>query len=195
MTRATCTIAAIALVCGTGTAAPLVTFESPCECHDNHGKGRWSVKNDPSTPPTDARAIKSVTPSQMYGWPGIGVQLSWQSERTGIENNWYALTGRVVGVKVEADGDLHLAPQDVIGNKPGIVVCEGLAKPQWCEIRQTVFNWTRTRFPLHIRSTRKLTLDQAPVITVIGKAFWDIGHAPKGGSNRRKYMPGVVATH
>jgi hypothetical protein len=32
----------------------------------------------------------------MYGWPGIGVQLDWQSERTGIENNWYALTGRVV---------------------------------------------------------------------------------------------------
>jgi hypothetical protein len=27
------------------------------------------------------------------------------------------------------------------------------------------------------------------IITVIGKAFWDVGHAPKDQSNRRKYMP------
>jgi hypothetical protein len=37
---------------------------------------------------------------------------------------------------------------------------------------------------------KKLTLDQTPVITVTGKAFFDIGHAPKDQSNRRKYMPG-----
>ncbi len=30
----------------------------------------------------------------------------------------------------------------------------------------------------HFRSARKLTLNEAPVVTVIGKAFWDIGHAP-----------------
>jgi hypothetical protein len=59
------------------------------------------------------------------------------------------------------------------------IVCEVPAKPQWCEIRTTVFSWTATRFPLHIRSTRKLTLSQAPIITVVGKAFWDIGHAPQ----------------
>jgi hypothetical protein len=75
------------------------------------------------------------------------------------------------------------------GDEPGIVVVEVPAKPQWCEIRQTVFGWTRTRFPLHIQSTRKLTLNTAPVVTVIGKAFWDIGHAPRDGSNRRKRLP------
>jgi hypothetical protein len=32
-------------------------------------------------------------------------------------------------------------------------------------------------------------LGQSPIITVIGKAFWDVGHAPKDQSNRRKYMP------
>jgi hypothetical protein len=63
------------------------------------------------------------------------------------------------------------------------------AKPQSCEVRTTVFGWTRTRFPLHIRSTRKLTVSHAPVVTVIGKAFWDIGHAPKDQSNRRKRLP------
>jgi hypothetical protein len=121
MRSATFTIAAIAFLCSAAapTSSP-VTFESPCECRDNHGKGRWAVKNDPSLPPTDARAIQAVTPSEMYGWPGIDVQLTWQSERTGIENKWYALTGRVVAVKVEADGDLHLALQDATGNKPGI---------------------------------------------------------------------------
>jgi hypothetical protein len=43
-------------------------------------------------------------------------------------------------VKVEADGDLHVALADATGNKPGIVVCEVPAKPQWCEIRTTVFS-------------------------------------------------------
>jgi hypothetical protein len=74
------------------------------------------------------------------------------------------------------------------GDKPGTVVCEIPAEPQWCELRQMVFNWTRTRFPLHIHSSRKLTMNEAPVVTVIGKAFWDIGHAPKDQSNRRKRL-------
>ncbi|MFZ3377697.1 MAG: hypothetical protein WA183_19285 [Chthoniobacterales bacterium] len=52
------------------------------------------------------------------------MQLTWQSERTGIEQKWFALTGRVVAAKVEADGDLHLAIGDATGNKPGVVVCE-----------------------------------------------------------------------
>jgi hypothetical protein len=39
------------------------------------------------------------------------------------------------------------------------------------------------------RDTKKLTFGQSPIITVIGKAFWDVGHAPKDQGNRRKYMP------
>jgi hypothetical protein len=38
----------------------------------------------------------------VYGWPGIGVQLNLQSERTERENNWYSRAGRIVAVKVEA---------------------------------------------------------------------------------------------
>ena len=37
-----------------------VAYESPCECRDAHGKARLAVKNDPSTPPTDASAIQPV---------------------------------------------------------------------------------------------------------------------------------------
>jgi hypothetical protein len=55
MNREAFTIAAIAFVCI--AAAPPVTFESPCECRDNHGQHRWSVKIDPSLPPADASAI------------------------------------------------------------------------------------------------------------------------------------------
>jgi hypothetical protein len=138
MMRTELAIAAVGFLCSTAAAAPLVTFESPCECRDNHGEGRWAVKNGASLPPADASAIQSVTPSDMYGWPGIDAQLTWQSERTGIENKWFALTGRVVAVKVEADGDLHLALQDATGDKPGIVICEIPGKPEWCEIRNTV---------------------------------------------------------
>jgi hypothetical protein len=68
------------------------------------------------------------------------VHLTGQSQRTGIENKWYALTGRVVAAKAETDGDLHIELQDASGNKPGIVVCEVPAKPQWCSIRETVFS-------------------------------------------------------
>ena len=122
MIRRRLAVAAIALACSSAVAAPLVTFESPCECRDNHGKARWAEKNDPSLPPTDASAIQAVTPSDIYSWPGPDVPLTQSSESTGIENKWFALTGRVVALKVEADGDLHIALQDATGDKPGIVV-------------------------------------------------------------------------
>jgi hypothetical protein len=54
---------------------------------------------------TDASAIQTVTPSDVFGCAGIDVHLTMQSERTEIENNWYALTGHVVALIVEADGD------------------------------------------------------------------------------------------
>ena len=70
---------------------------------------------------TDANAIESVTPSDIYRWPGPDVPLTQSPERTGIENQWFALTARVVALKVEADGDLHIALQDATGEKPGIL--------------------------------------------------------------------------
>jgi len=174
--------------------SPPVTFESPCECRDIHGKHRWSVKIDPSTPPTDASAIQAVTPSDIFSWPGPDVYLTTKSERIGIENKWFALTGRVVALKVETDGDIHIALQDAIGDKPGIVVVEVPEKPQWCSIRETVFSWTRTRFPFHTSSSKKLNITDPPIITVVGKAFFDIGHSLKDQkSNRRSHLPGYAA--
>ena len=118
-----------------------------------------------------------------------GGEVHQQSKRTGVEQKWFSLTGRVVAMKVEADGDLHIALSDATGNKQGIVVVEIPLGLQWCDIRTTVFSWTPIRFPLQTRSTKRLKVINPPIIAVIGKAFWDIGHAPKDQSNRRKYMP------
>jgi hypothetical protein len=67
-------------------------------------------------------------------------------------------------VVVEATGQLGYPESDIVG----IVVVEVPAKPQWCSIRNDVFSWTRTRFPFHTSPAKKLTLNQTPVITVIG---------------------------
>jgi hypothetical protein len=40
---------------------------------------------------------------------------------------------------------------------------------------------------------KKLNVTDPPIVTVVGKAFFDIGHAPKDQSNRRKYLPGYAA--
>jgi hypothetical protein len=167
MNPAKVTIAAIALLNGAAVATPsLVVFDSPCSCHGDHGKARLTVKIDASVPPANADAILPVTPSDVFSWPGPDGRLMRQSQRTGIENRWFALTGRVLAIKAEMDGDLHIALADRSGDKPGIVVAEVPAKPQWCELRKMIFSWTGTRFPLHIRSARKLRIEQAPIITV-----------------------------
>ena len=123
----------------------------------------------------------------------MDVQVTMQSERTGIENNWYALTGRIADLMVEPDGDLHIALHDATGSKMGIVSCEIPVGPQWCSLRTTVFSWTSTKFPFHTSSTKRLMFTGSLIITVVGKAFWDIGHAPKDRSNHRKYMPEYAA--
>ena len=157
--RVTFTIATLAFLCCAAAATPpLVTFESPCSCHDNHGKHRWSVKIDPSLPPTDANAIQSVTPSDVYSWPGPDVPLTQSSQRTGIENKWFALTGRVVVLKVETDGDLHIALQDAAGNNVGTVSAEIPVGPRWCEIRQAVFGWTTQKFPFGVKNAHGLKI-------------------------------------
>jgi hypothetical protein len=190
MTRAAFTIA-VAFVCS--AAAPLVTYQSPCECRDNHGKHRWAEKNDPALPPTDASAIQAVTPSDIFNWQGPTEYLVPSSERIWSEQKWYTLTGRLVDLRAEEDGDLHIALQDATGDKPGVLVVEIPAKPQWCELRQIVFGWTQAQFPFRVRSGRKLKITQPLIITVVGKAFFDIGHAPADQSNRRRDLEGYAA--
>jgi hypothetical protein len=55
------------------------------------------------------------------------------------EQKWYALTGRVVDAKVEADGEIQLAFQDADSKGAGTVTAEIPVGPKWCEIGQIVF--------------------------------------------------------
>jgi hypothetical protein len=119
MMRATFTIAAIAFLFSAAAAAPPVSFESPCECRDAHGKARLAVKNDPSTPPADASAIQAVTPSDIYSWPGPDAHLTGQSGRTGIENKWFALTA---ALRLLADTHVSLLVYNLAGHgKPSAI--------------------------------------------------------------------------
>jgi hypothetical protein len=43
MMREAFTIATVAFLCIAAATSPPVTFESPCECRDNHGEHRWAV--------------------------------------------------------------------------------------------------------------------------------------------------------
>jgi hypothetical protein len=169
-------------------AAPEVIFVSPCECRSFHGKNRWIAKNDLSPVPLDKSTIQSITPSQIFAWEGLAPNVlltGTTEERMPSEQKWYALTGRIVGLKVEADGDIHIALQDATGNAVGTVSAEIPVGPKWCEIRQTVFDWTIQGFPFRVKTAKKLKIRQPHVITVIGKAFYDVAHAPANRSNRR----------
>jgi hypothetical protein len=189
--RTTFTIA-VAFLCSTAAAAPLVTFESLCECVDNNGKHRWTEKNDPALPPTGPSAIQAVTPSEIFSWQGPTEYLVPSSERIWSEQKWYALTGRVIELRAEEDGDLHIAFQDATGNEVGTVSAEIPVGPKWCEIRQTVFGWTTQKFPFNVKTAHTLKLRGPHVITVTGKAFYDIGHAPADHSNRRSKPEGYA---
>jgi hypothetical protein len=170
-------------------------FVSPCECQGFHGKNRWVTKTDLSPVPLDKSAIQSVTPSQIYAWEGLGpnVELSrYTEDRMPSEKKWYALTGRVVDLKVEAHGDIHMELQDATGDQVGTVSAEIPVGPKWCEIRQTVFGWTTQSFPFSLKTAKKLKPRELHVITVTGKAFYDIGHAPADHSKRRA-KPGGYA--
>jgi hypothetical protein len=167
--------------------APTVTFVSACECVAFHGVNRWVAKTDLTPVPSDTSAIQAITPSQIYAWEGLGpdVDMTGYTEaRLPAEQKWYALTGRVVDAKVEADGDIHLALQDADGKNLGTVSAEIPVGPKWCEIRQIVFGWTTQKFPFTVKSVHDLTIAEH-VVTVTGKAFYDIAHAPADHSNRR----------
>jgi hypothetical protein len=107
MTRATLTVA-VALLCNTAAAAPLVTYQSACECLDNHGKQRWAEKNDPALPPSDASAIQALTPSDIFNWQGPTEYLVPSSERIWSEQKWYFNSSDFIGFL------LHLSPPTLL---------------------------------------------------------------------------------
>jgi len=169
-------------------AADTATFVSLCECQGQKSGSRWPAKTDPSPVPADKSTIQSVTPSQIYEWKGpeLNVRLTPETDtRIPAEQKWYNLTGRLVGVKVEDDGDITLVLKDADGKKAGSVNAEIPVGPEWCELRKLVFGWTTQSFPFSFKESQRLDLREQHVITVTGKALFDVDHAPADRSNRR----------
>src|SRR6267143_1022276 len=190
--RLTILFNALALFSTFGATAK-VTFVSPCSTTGNHGVDRWPAKTDPERVPADKSKVTPITPSQMFKWAGVGtsVKPTKSSTRIASEQRWFALTGRVAGIKVEADGDIHIEIVDASGSKPGIVGAEIPPGKIWCEYRKFVFSWTAQKFPFS-SSSKTLTVSGRHLTTVTGKAFYDVDHAPKDRSNERRapFKPG-----
>jgi hypothetical protein len=168
--------------------AGAATFVSPCECQGQKSGSRWPAKTDPSPVPLDKSTIQSVTPSQIYEWKGPepNVPLTPETDtRIAAEQKWYNLTGRLVSVKVEADGDITLVLKDADGKKAGSVSAEIPVGPEWCELRKLIFGWTPQSFPFSFKASQRLELREQHIITVTGMAFFDVDHASADHSNRR----------
>jgi hypothetical protein len=71
----------------------------------------------------------SGDPTDVFSWPRAAEQLTRQWSEQGARTIGIPLRGRVVAVKVQADGDLHIALADETGDKPGTVVYDVPCKP------------------------------------------------------------------
>jgi hypothetical protein len=170
------------------------TFVSACKCTNCKGHDRWQEKIDDSTPPANPTAEQ---PSDIAGWNGPGVKIAKigkNEHRLPAELQWYQVTGKVVLVRAEGDGDLHIELMDISAtdSKTARAIdvevpsnTEVRANTPWCSIRKTVFSWSTQSFPF--KTTDKLlTLKEHPVITVVGEALYDTDHAPKGNTSNSR---------
>lgn len=163
-----------------------VVYTSECSCDNDHGAARWRAKTDPSEPPQNAADIGPVTPSEIFSWQGPGI-IPRGGGRTGNELRWFALTGRVVSMGAESDGDVHLVIVDANDAKPGKVIVEMPLGTRWCAMRTTAFSWTNALFPFTSDWQHSpFHIVRRPVITVIGKAFYDTDHSGKDVRNNRR---------
>jgi hypothetical protein len=60
-------------------------------------------------------------------------------------------------------------------------------------VAEVVFGWTMQSFPFSVKTAHALKIREQHVITVTGKAFYDIAYAPADHSNRRRKPVGVGA--
>src|SRR4029077_6535911 len=101
-----------------GRCPTRVIFTSPCACQGSHGVFRWAVKTETAQPPLFGIGVRKIRPADSYAWRGPEIIRS--SPRIPAERKWYAVTGRVVRVEVEDDGDrLGNSPGHELGGGPG----------------------------------------------------------------------------
>jgi hypothetical protein len=176
---------------------PTVTFVSPVECKGDHGKWRWKVKTEKARPPDFISADHKITPADVAEWEVPDRKVTTRTPRFGREAEWFQLTGKVVLVRAEEDGDLHIQLGDSEGEGRLQVVVEvpvDQVHPDlaWSGIRRTVFGWSDQRFPFRTVLGHRLRLRERPVVRVVGKPFYDAAHAKVGAPNRRRHDPLVT---
>ena len=179
------------------SASARATFTSACQCTHCKGHDRWTEKTDTASPPSDPTPKK---PSDLAAWDGPNVPIIKQGDgekRLPDEERWYKVTGQVTLVRAEGDGDLHVQLIDVgakNNSKSRKIVVEipsntaTKTSNPWCQLRRTVFGWTSQTFPF-TSSDKLLTLTSYPIITVVGKAFYDTDHAPAGNKDNTRIKP------
>jgi hypothetical protein len=184
----------IVLLGATSAGQTEVIFVSATECEGEHGVYRWDVKTDLEAPPDTIPDANRIKPSDIGKWPAPRGVITKHTPRSGKEKEWFEVTGKVMLVKAEEDGDLHIQLVDADGSSNVNVVVEVPVRQQvgespWDLIRKDVFDWTETKFPFKVAGSKKLKLLKHPVIRVEGKAFFDATHAAKAPngkySNRR----------
>src|SRR5262249_10813247 len=162
--------------------------------HKHHGKWRWDVKTGRAKPPKQIPANHKVTVADVAAWERPEDKVKISTPRFGRETEWFELTGKVVLVKAEQDGDLHIQVGDPKGKSKLEVVVKvpvdnGVENSAWSKIRKTVFDWSNQDFPFTTKSGKKLDLAKNLVIRVVGKAFYDAVHQRVSTPNRRRDKP------
>lgn len=115
----------------------------------------------------------------MFGWPGPGT-IPHGGSRVSNELRWFALTGRVIAVQAENDGDVHMVLVNANDEQPGKVIAEIPLGMRWCALRTTAFSWTNALFPFSANfKFNPFRLVQRHVVTLVGKAFYDTDHSGK----------------
>jgi hypothetical protein len=168
-------------------APPLAaqTMPSSCSCTGCHGVYRWAAKVSATAPPATIPASHQRKPSDFALLAGPGGQFTSTTPRIPPEQEWFAVTGRVTHVKLEADGDLHVQLLDAsapLTTANGYLVVEIPEGAPWCALRAQVLGWTDVTFPFVVGAQTRVALLRHPVVRVTGRAFYDATHAPNGNT-------------
>jgi hypothetical protein len=163
-----------------------VYFDDPCKCENNHAADRLEAKNEWVAVPTTQAMFKRITPSGMFAWRPLSGVGKHSARKYPQEQQWYMVTGRVAEVRVQDDGDVHFELADATGRKRGRILAELPLGKTWCDLRMIVFSWTAkgTHFK-RFQAGGVLPLRINPVVTVTGKAFFDVDHAGKNPLRNR----------
>lgn len=164
-----------------------VEFTSSCVCTACQGKHRWEVKTDKTPAPASVAADHRITPSELRNWAGPGGKIGKDSPRAGKETEFFALTGEIRYARLEDDGDIHVQLADQGKGKKGKKGKKGekgkntetasveipMGEP-WCAIRQQLFGLLNVTLPVQFSKHKNVSPKSNTLITVTGKAFYDV---------------------